>query len=156
MTQNPTTQVVGKGVYLEFTKGPMTTQLLILPEAMSSSGKLVPMTMFRRRLSPAAPRKTWKASASPLLSSVARSYGPSDTTQKVAQSLLSFTNPMLGSLKDNGWTPYKEPIVIEVTLEDIDLVRQAKTPYKVIGRVLKARKALGFPKEIIHQAPIAV
>jgi hypothetical protein len=36
-----------------------------------------------------------------------------------------------------------------VTAEDLEDSRMAKTPYKVLGRVWKVRKKMGFPKEFI-------
>lgn len=151
MTQINPTAVVGAAVYLEFTKPHMTTQVLLLPEGTSSTGRIVPMTLYRRRLSTAAPRKTWKMASSPLTAAVVRTRLAGAPLADVAGQLLSFTDPLIGSLVKNGWTLYKDPIVIEVTAEDLDLAREAKTPYKALGRVVKARKALGFPKDIVHQ-----
>ena len=155
MTQTPATQVVGKGVYLEFVKSSSTTQILILPEGMSTSHHMVPMSMFRRKVSPAQPRKTWKMIASPSLTSAVRIRvgmtlsGAEADTAAVAE-ITKFVTPLLDSLQSNEWKLYKDPIVIEVTAEDLELARQGKTPYKAMGRIWKVRKALGFPKEFIH------
>lgn len=156
MTNANTNQVVGKAIYLEFVKPNATTQVLILPEAISSAHRLVPMTMFRRRLSVHQPRKTWSVSLSPHTSATLRTYsGPGAahipmSEPEVAQKMSEFTNPLFASLINNGWPLYKDPIVVEVTAEDMEMARQGKTPYKVLGRVNKVRKNLGYPKEIIH------
>jgi hypothetical protein len=154
MTQTPTA-VVGKGVYLEFIRGQATTQLLVLPEGPTTSHKMMPMTMFRRTISPSAPRKTWKMVSSPWLSSSARTtlsadHSGAELETRMTAKLIEFVDPLLLSLQTNRWTLFKDPIIVEVTSEDLELARQAKTPYKAMGRVWKVRKQLGFPKEFIQ------
>jgi len=61
---------------------------------------------------------------------------------------LSFSYTLFDSLKNNDWKLYKEAIVVEVLPTDLDDARMGRTPYKTLGRILKARKFLGFPKEI--------
>jgi|688.fasta_scaffold14736_21 hypothetical protein len=161
MTQTPTSPPVGKGVYLEFVKGQKTTQVLVLPEGMTSSHKLIPMTMFRRSISPASPRKTWKMFSSTFTSSSARAqlgstYSGPELESKIAETITNFIDPLLASLHSNGYKLIKDPIVIEVTAEDLEHARQAKTPHKAMGRVWKVRKQLGFPKEFIQEAPAPV
>jgi hypothetical protein len=145
-----------KAVYLEVVSptSPMsgTVQILIMPEGTASSQKLVPVTMYRRRVAPHAPRKTWKMISSSMTTTQARTMvpggAPIDAT--VADSVMSFVSAVLTNLAKHGWKVYKQPIVVEVTDEDLEAARLSKTPYKVLGRVLKSRAALGFPKEIIH------
>lgn len=152
MTNSIDNQVQGKAVYLEFIKQNTTQQVLIMPEGMSTSHKTVPITVFRRRLSAIAPRKTWKASASPYTAVMLMAPG-SSSKEEVASTLLTFMHPLFHSLNANGYSLYKDPVVVEVTAEDLELTRQGKTPYKAMARVWKARKKLGFPKEYIH--PVA-
>lgn len=145
-----------KAVYLELTlpSSPVsgTVQILIMPEGTSSSEKLVPVTMYRRRVAPHAPRKTWKMISSAVTITQARTMVPGgvpiDAT--VADNVMSFVSAVLSNLSKHGWKVYRQPVVVEVTSEDLESARLSKTPYKVIGRVLKSRAALGFPKEIIH------
>lgn len=59
-------------------------------------------------------------------------------------------NDYLAGLGRNNWKLYKQPIVVEVTPEDLEEIRKSKTPYKVLGRVWKSRKFLGFPDDIIR------
>jgi hypothetical protein len=61
---------------------------------------------------------------------------------------LSFSYTLFDSLKVNDWKLYKEAIVVEVLPTDLDDARMGRTPYKALGRILKTRKFLGFPKEI--------
>lgn len=154
--ETPTKTIAGRAVYMEFRKGPSTTQVLLMPEGRCTSGHTVPMTMYRRRVSPAAPRKTWRM----ISSAVSGAVVPAATTATTgslpvpfdlraeATKRLSFSYTLFDGLKANDWKLYKEPIVVEVLPADLDDARMARTPYKTLGRVLKARKFLGFPKEI--------
>jgi hypothetical protein len=62
----------------------------------------------------------------------------------VARDKVSFTDSLFNQLVNNGWTVYKQPIVVEVTPEDLDDVRLGKTPYKILGRITRCRRTLGF------------
>lgn len=154
-TTTDTAKVIApKALYLEFhhevdTNG--VIQMLLLPEGFSASGKLVPVTMYRRRLSRYTPRRTWKMISSSMTIATATAAVPGGLpiTDKVIDTTLGVVTPVLRSLKNAGWSVFKSPIVVEVTPDDFEAARLAKTPYKVLGRVLKSRAKLGFPKEII-------
>jgi hypothetical protein len=134
-------QVSGLAVYFEFRKSQQTWQVLITPESREDR---IPASMFRRRLNPAQPRKMWKQIASNSMS--AELSVPVNTDLR-----LSFAKSMLDSLVINSWTLYKNPIVVEVTKEDLADIRSGKTPYKIIGRVLKSRKKLGFADKLFGE-----
>lgn len=138
---------VGKAIYMEFIKPGMTTQVLFMPEGQTSSHKIVPVSMYRRRISVAQPRKTWRLVAGMPLAST----GPGTPAATVAATaVLSFAEPLFTSLDANNWKLRKEPIVVEVTADDLECVRTGKTPYKALGRVWKVRKFLSFPAEYIE------
>ena len=155
MTTTPAqldTQVQGKAIYLEFVKSDFTatTQVLLMPEGQTTSHRVVPMTVYRRRLTAAQTRKTWKVSASPtLMSTLLSAASPLSDTEAIDRALL-FITPLFNSLERNSYTLYKDPIVVEVTAEDLEFARNGKTPYKALARVWKSRKVLGFPKEYVH------
>jgi hypothetical protein len=152
MTNSLDNQVQGKAVYLEFIKPAhkITTQVLIMPEGMSTSHKTVPMTVYRRRLSDTQPRKTWKAAATPVTSINLLAGASPVTPDEAIDRMLSFLFPLFRSLDTNEYILYKQPIVVEVTAEDLEAARLGKTPYKAMARIWKVRKQLGFPKEYIH------
>lgn len=148
MTQTTTTPACA--IYMEFTKAQSVWQVLILPEGQTSKHTTAPMTMYRRRLTTTQPRKTWQMIGS------AHRFTPTSLTvqtrEAVAEQMLSFIDPLMSSLKTNGWKLNKQPVVVETSIEDFDAAITAKTPYKALSRVFKARKALGFPKEFIPAA----
>ena len=131
---------VGFAAYFEFRKGPQTWQLLITPSSPEGLDVQAPASMFRRRLTPSAPRKMWKQ-----IASTGMTQGADITTKS------SFIHPMFDSLRDNGWKLYMQTIVVETTRDDLQDVRQGKVPYKVIGRVLKCRKALKFSDKLFGE-----
>jgi hypothetical protein len=143
--------VAGHAVYFEFVKSNMTTQVFLMPEGMTSAHAKVPMTLYRRRLSVVSPKKTWKQVASTTTNDALSARGIPEPDR--AREVLAFMRPLLTGLVNNDWTLFKEPIIVEVTKEDLDDCRKGKTPYKALGRVWKVRKFLGFPKEYVHTLP---
>ena len=146
------TKVIGKALYLEMRNGLHTMQLVMTPEGFTSSNKLVPMTVYRRRISKVQPRKTWKQIS-------AHTAPECDASGKIAQysleqaltvskDKLSFTDSIFNQLVMQGWALFKQPIVVEVTPEDMDEVRMGKTPYKILGRITRCRRTLGFGEEL--------
>lgn len=149
-SNTPSPTCVGHALYLEFEKNDTVTQVLFMPEGMTSAHRTTNVTLYRRRLTTMTPRKTWRAASSPynymtLRSSAASSATPAD----LSESIMNFATTYLASLAENGWTLRNQMIVVEVTAEDLEDSRMHKTPYKVLGRVWKTRKKLGFPKEFI-------
>lgn len=151
--------ISGRALYVEAVhETGAVTQVLIMPEGVTSAHVIVPMTMYRRRISQIQPRKTWRQIASANTSAGARikqadAISEVSLNTRIATEMLGFTKTIFTSLSDNGWKIRKEPVIVDVTPEDLEDSRQAKTPYKVFGRVWKARKAMGFPKEFLVVSP---
>ena len=53
-------------------------------------------------------------------------------------------------MESYGYKLYKQPIVVEVSQADVADIRSSKTPYKVLGRITRARKALGFGEKLFE------
>lgn len=145
--------VAGKALYLEFRHGGNTQQVIFTPEGITASGKAVPMTCYRRRISAMNPRKTWKQVSSSISSDKNPMTGAYTPLQKehavlVSHNILSFTDSLFNQLITQGWKLYMQPIVVEVTKEDLDEVRMSKTPYKIIGRITRCRRVLKFGEEL--------
>ena len=145
-------KVIGKALYLELRSGDYTTQRLLTPEGLNSSNKLVPLTLYRRRISRIQPRKGWKQVSSYLspecdASGKIAQYSL-EQAMSVAKDKLSFTDPIFNQLVSGTWQVYKQPIVVEVTTTDLDDVRMGKTPYKILGRITRCRRALGFSEAL--------
>jgi hypothetical protein len=159
MTTNNDTTVIGRAVYLEMTKDTTVLQLLLMPEGYSKSQRFTPMTCFRRRLTPAAPRKTWRMISAHTTSPAERVstsgiVGDAERNKAIADKILRFLDPTFSSLSANNYKLSHDPIVVEVTTEDLDCSLTGKTPYKVLGRALKVRKAMGLPADVVPKPGI--
>jgi hypothetical protein len=146
---------VGKALYLEFRQMSNTVQMLVTPEGYSLTGRYVPSTMYRRRISKSSPRTTWKqlvcantSTRTPESTFVALSL--SDATSH-AESRMDFTKSLMTQLVASGYTLYKQPIVVEVASSDLDDVRLSKTPYKILGRVTRSRRKLEFGESLFNE-----
>ena len=145
-------KVVGKALYLEFRTGLQTYQMLLTPDGISSNGRAVPSTMYRRQISSAKPRRAWKTYSLPSLS--LNAFGTYETVDKDnalqnADSRVGYMASTFSQLKSYGYTLYKQPLLIEVSHEDLDSIRLSKTPYKILGRITRVRRTLGFGEFII-------
>ena len=150
------TKVVGKALYLEFRRDGETNQVIITPEAINAAGKYVPITTYRRRISSTSPRKTWKQ-----MSTVFKSEVDPMTNKLVAlgrehalatvPDRISYTDNLFTQLINSGWALYKQPIAVEVTVEDLEDIRLSKTPYKILGRITRCRRALNFGEPLFAE-----
>lgn len=151
--------LVGKALYLEFRKGVNTAQIIITPEAMTTEGAFVPAGTWRRQISQWSPRKPWKtyfangvdirkALHEPLNEIVA--LPTKDEAVSFGQSsILDLTNTM-NNLYNNEWKLFMTPIVLDFSYEDLLNTKAWETPTALIRRILRARKELGFPDELIE------
>lgn len=150
------TLIAGKALYLEFRNGPQTQQVILTPEGLTAANKAVPMTCYRRKISAVNPRKTWKQVSSSISSEKDLMTGAFVQVSRehalvVAPNILNFTDSLFNQLIQHGWTLYKQPIVVEVTKEDLDDVRMSKTPYKILGRVTRCRRILNFGEALFAE-----
>lgn len=144
-------KVIGKAMYTEFRQGIQTYQLLLTPDGVSTSGKNVPAVMYRRQISKLQPRKGWKHSGLPALS--IDEFGvftkkTKEEAQRLAETRLDFIATTFSQLSSYHYKVYKQPIFVEVSQEDLEGIRAGKTPYKVLGRITRVRRALGFGEEL--------
>lgn len=140
-------KVTGKALYMEFRNGGNTYQMIITPDGVSSNGRAVPATMYRRQISKLKPRKAWKTYSLPAVP--LNSFGAYDALQTAdamekSSARLEYVASSFTQLVSYKYELYKQPIFVEVSQEDIEQVRLAKTPYKVLGRITRVRRSLGF------------
>ena len=144
-------QAVGKALYAEFRKGDQTYQVILMPDGVATNGRYVPATMYRRQVSAAKPRKAWKTQAMPSIEldtfGAFVKLNEQDAIAK-ANSRLSYYYSTFQRLSDYGYKLYQKLIVVEVSAEDLNEVMKMKTPYKVLGRITRCRRSLGFGEEL--------
>jgi hypothetical protein len=144
-------KVVGKAMYMELRKETQTYQVLITPDGIASSGKNVPSMLFRRQISSAQPRKGWKHAGLPTISVNEFGVFQKRTTEEAidtAKTRFEFVASTFNQLAAYGYLMYKQPIYVEVSVDDLDGIRAGKTPYKVLGRITRVRRSLGFGESL--------
>jgi len=165
---NKANVLVAYALYTEFRKETHTLQVIYTPESMlevadkTSGGTkylYVANTIWRRQISPNSPRRPWRA-YSPEWSVVNGRKEHRIANAGIAEKLdlekskvygidgLLFMDRTFDSLVDQGWTLYKEPIVVEYSQEDLTDTSDWNTPNALIRRIVRARKALGFSDEL--------
>jgi hypothetical protein len=145
-------KVVGKALYLELRTGIQTYQMLLTPDGISSNGRAVPATMYRRQISTVKPRRAWKTYSLPALP--LNAFGTYEVADKdkalqSADARIGYMATTFTQLKSYGYTLYKQPLLIEVSQEDLESIRLSKTPYKILGRITRVRRTLGFGELIV-------
>lgn len=144
-------KVVGKALYLEFRKANSTYQIILTPDGITNEGKNVPSMVYRRQISEAKPRRAWKSYSLPAASVSEFGAFPVLTMAEagdVALKRLDFSSSLFSQLQSYSYELYKAPLFIEVSHEDLNDIRAGRTPYKVLGRILRARKASGFSEAL--------
>lgn len=147
--------VQGIGVYAEFRKAGQTLQMLITPDAYTTSGRLAPMTLWRRVVTPATPKKQWSGSS--LRHRTIQIEEMVDNKQQIqdadkdafVENRMRHATSYFDNILNQGWVLEKKPITLEVSRFDADDIIQGKTPNKVLYRVKMSRTALGFPAELV-------
>jgi len=159
------TTVIGHALYIEAQRltggvpGKYVTQILLTPEyvmpssmlgTMAVPGVTVPMMMHRRTLTPERDRRPWRhyGSASTTTRALERFSGDQSSSVTEVFSIARSTVDKLVN-EQYPYTLVGKPIVVEVSRADMEEVRLGKTPYKVLGRIWKVRKALGYPEKFV-------
>lgn len=140
-----TKEVQGVAVYMEFSRGSATMQVIITPDGFDSDGNNTQALLYRRVVSNISPKKQWRTSSigRPSVVSV-----ENDGKQVFAEGRLSFAHHLFSGLVSGGWTLVGEPLRVEVSKKDMDSCRAHKTPAKVIYRINQSRVAAGYPAEL--------
>lgn len=146
------TKVVGKALYLELRNGTQTYQMLLTPDGVSSTGRAVPSTLYRRQISKSKPRRAWKTYSLPALP--LNSFGIYETQSlddaiQSANDRITYISTTINQLNSYSYKLYKSPILVEVAQEDLESIRLSKTPYKILGRITRVRRTLGFGELIV-------
>lgn len=148
----------GKALYIEFRQGNNTNQMLFVTEAISPKTKsIVPMTMFARQVSRDHDRRAWRSraarskvgAASANNSSVFEEQGAPETANAIAPVLEDFRS-YLSAMVTGGWKVFQDPVVVEVSAEDVVKIEEEGTPAALIRRMNRAREAAGFPQELFN------
>lgn len=139
------TQAAAHALYMEFMLGTTDCyQMIVIPAGRDTAGNGCRPTVFRRQLTSATTRKSWRTYSTTHCGHLDTTVSEGIVCAEAAQAHVDLTDRVMQQLINRGWKLYKEPIVVEMTAEDYRDVTLMKMPYKLLGRVNKAKKFLGF------------
>jgi hypothetical protein len=147
--KNPTesSTLVGRALYLELRNEPhnSTFQFLLTPPVRmpNNPSTFVRPVLYRRQLTRIQPKRVWKT--------MHPSPAEFDDSATLEQRL-HFIKNVLERLGNAKFKVFGEPIIVDVSLEDMQAIQLFRTPYKLIGRIERVRRAKGFPKEYLPKS----
>lgn len=151
---NKEAKVQGVAIYAEFRKPGETMQIILTPDAYTTTGELMPMTLVRRVVTPETPKKQWRNTT--LQNTPLKEMLDNGVTTLADESKDEFTEQRMrhathyfDRIISGGWAIEQKPILLEMSKHDADDLAKGKTPNKIIYRVGISRKALGFPENLI-------
>jgi hypothetical protein len=142
-------KVQGIAIYAEFRKPGETMQIVITPDAYTTSGSLIPMTMVRRIVTKITPKKQWKITSfiDNLSEMVSKGELVADSDKETfTETRMRYATSYFDLVINQGWELEKKPILLETSRHDADDLAKGKTPNKLLYRAHISRKALGFPE----------
>jgi hypothetical protein len=140
-------KVQGIAVYAEFRKPGEIMQIIVTPDAYTTSGSLIPMTLVRRTTTKLSPKKQWKLTSfrENLSEMVAKGEKVADSDKEAfTENRMRYATAYFDAILNQGWTIEKSPILLETSRHDADDLAKGKTPNKLLYRAHISRKALGF------------
>ena len=146
----------GRALYLEFREGSTTYQMVFTSETVSpKTHAFVPMTGMYRQVSAAHDKRGWRyRTARDKVGTLKegsidtlQEQTTSDTLKAVGKVLAEF-QPHIQAMNAGEWSLYKEPVVVEMSAEDVVKIEEQQTPGALIRRITRARQDLGFEDSI--------
>lgn len=154
-------QVRGKALYLEFRHPSLqhhNFQLLFHPDGANSAGGYIRFGVFYRTLNSSYPKRPWSTARTAITGATNREFnelenrlvplGDPSLIMSATESVLELVNGLLDQATRQGYSLYKQPIIVEMSNVDFDDLSHERTPYALVRRVMSARKALGFPEDL--------
>ncbi len=157
MSDQKTIEVRGKALYLEFRNQAATFQLLVHPDGVSSQNDYVPFGVFYRSLNASYPKRPWttakvsRTTVGPRMIEAGKMLTLTDANLVISTSkkFQEHVDSIFDQLTRQGFSVYKQPVIVEISNVDLDEIGSDSTPYALFRRVMSARKALGFPEDLL-------
>lgn len=140
-------------LYMELHKDTRGSQVLVIPPLYDSiSGTTQRAQIMTRKISEMHPRRSWSKvtvrrdfNADPSMhEAYPTSAGVTELVTRVADEVGVFFT----GLAAGRWTVVKEPVMVEMSFDDIRDIQSDKTPNALIRRIMKARAEAGYPSTI--------
>lgn len=148
---------VGTAIYLELQKERAGTfafcQVIVTPQGTNSDGTVTPVTLIHRQLNASRKRTTWRFHSGDRTTTTTAVGVDIANALEVASAIIAPAGAgsighTLNRLAAFGYILEKTPIYVEVSEADLSQIYFGKTPYKLIGRIDRTRKVLGWPDDV--------
>ena len=150
------TSFVGYSAFFEFknpdvTKSKSLIHVIVTPDAFSKEGRPVPSMVYHRHRNPkgsvAGSRTAWRhySLKTPELDSVTGRFKfPDEGLQSFATDRATLMAKLIKQISALGYRLTSKPIIVQTSVEDLEEFRKGATPYKLISRINRSRRILGF------------
>lgn len=150
-----TKDVQGVGLYVEFARESATTQIILTPDGYDNEGNQVLMNVLRRTVTSTNPRKQWRFSNLPetdeaTIRTISGAAPDSEAKEAYCDERMRYASALFDQILRGDWVLINDPILVEVSKTDMDAIRQAKTPTKLIYRINQSRTAKGYPADLVN------
>lgn len=149
---------VGKALYLEFRKDQYTYQVILTPHAVSLEKELIYPTFVRRRISVWHPRRNWNIDKLKVDNALSRDangnieqFASDISVQSVIDEIYQKFGRNFENLLAQGWNLYQKPISVEVSYEDLDLLKDGKMSNNLYRRIERSRKAFDWTESLFNE-----
>jgi hypothetical protein len=152
MSEKNEKDAAGKALYLEFRKNEYTYQFVLTPALIGRLAGEEPHKPYvlMRRISSFHPRRNWsfysgnKSSATRGADGNFESYENPEVLASLIGEQASIFKTYSGQLMARGYKLYKNPIFVEVSFKDLELIKSNKTPNDLYRRIMRSRETFGF------------
>ena len=143
-------EVQGVASYLEFRRYDSTIQIVIIPDAVTTTGKVTRASMFRRQITTISPRKQWRSTYFNInFDKADADFLSKDESDIATMTRLAPVESYLSSIASYGFTLYKKPLLAEISKQDVDSILIGKLPSKLMYRISQLRSVNGFDENLI-------
>jgi hypothetical protein len=137
-----------KALYLELTRNYYTSQMLLIPQVLNvTKNKTQKSKLITRQMHATVLRRAWRYYSFSHVPLIEKTEDHQRALRDI-EGLMGEFGPFLVGSVAGGWELVNQPLIVEMSAEDLDDVWEAKTPQALIRRVLKARTEAGYPAEL--------
>lgn len=119
-------------------------QIFLMPPVASTGDPIAPQLpgkIYSRTISSYRKKPRWETAVNAL---------SAETESGI--TLSTFYYSIQAFMREPNWRLRMEPIIAELSDEDVEMHKRGDVPYPLIGRILRARRALGFPEKLFEDS----
>lgn len=130
----------------------MVLQTLVLQEMIAANGKITPFQLLSRVISEQNPKRSWRFTQDENFTSKAtktpkKTFDRTLTVTDAAAVGLGYLDGVIGAmdaLLSSSWTPYREPLLLEVGPADVESIAAMDSPRALLDRLRRLRDSENF------------